>query len=546
MDIQELSLPGQIGPYKILRKMASGGMGDIFLAEDPLCHRKLALKRIRADRRKQEGLRERFLKEAQIAAKLSHPCIIPIYQIHISEEEVYYTMPLVEGSTLKEILQTTREQEKEGGSHHPIGSSLLALMRIFLHIGQAMAYAHDKGVLHKDLKPENIIIGPYGEVLILDWGLAEQAGQEKEPLPMEEDKLGSFHLTRPGKVAGTLSYLPPERLYGHRASFASDIYALGVILYQMLTLRFPFQGKDVRQYKQRIKQGKLIDPLERAPYRDIPPQLAHIAKRCLAKHPNKRYPSVNNLLQDLNNYMEGKAEWVPCGGVQVESKEDWLLQENILLSKHISLTREADILEWAHLMVAKRLFSENIKIETHVRIHKTGKGIGFLLHIHPPTGGKGEDFFREGFFLWIGSARSPGIYLFRSNMELLSNPSFFLEENISYFVSVQKIGSHIQLSINGTLVLDYIGHIPLYGPHIGLVLKDESLDVGTLLLSSSSPNIQVHCLTVPDTLLALHHFQEAKEKYREIANSFEGRVEGKEAIYKGGLALLEEAKAQKN
>ena len=538
-------LPEYIGLYKIVKKIASGGMGEVFLAIDPFCQRNLALKKIRRDKMHLPSLRARFLKEVKIAAQLSHPSIIPIYQIHQTENEIYYTMPLVEGETLKEIIQTTLKQEKEGLPGHPIGSSIPALMRIFLNICQAIAYSHAKKILHRDLKPENIIIGPYGEVLILDWGLADFVFSTEEDVPLEEESedLENPGLTRPGKIAGTLAYLAPERIFGKKASYASDIYSLGIILYQLLTLRFPFKRKSVKQYKKEISHESIIEPAERAPYRDIPQKLSHIAKKCLAKRPEKRYARVEEILVDLNNYIEGHAEWIPYSSIQVECKSDWKFQENILLAKHIALTQKSDIMEWVNLMIAKESFPGKIKLETHVRIKEEGLGLGFLLNLKPLE--EGKDFFQESFFVWIGSEKNPGCHLFRSNVELMSNPDLYLKNQLSHFIRIEKTDYHIRLYIDQLLAFDYLSHTPFNGPHFGVVLKDADLEMGTILLSKSSPNILVNCLAVPDMLLTLHHFKEALGAYRQIASSFAGRLEGKEAIFRAGIVLLEEGKTKK-
>ena len=538
-------LPEYIGPYKILRKIASGGMGEVFLAQDPFCKRNLALKRIRSDKIDHPGLKERFLKEVQIAAQLSHPSIIPIYQLHQDDDDIYYTMPLVEGNTLKEILKDTLHKEKNSLPPNPIGSSTPSLMRIFLSICQAIAYSHSKGILHRDIKPENIIIGLYGEVLILDWGLADFVSNcEKEPPCKEEpEEEGNSDLTKPGKIAGTLSYLPPERIFGKKASFTSDIYALGVILYQLLTLRFPFHRKSIKHYKQQIKHEALIEPQERAPYRDIPPQLSKIAKKCLANRPQKRYGQVEEILIDLNNYIEGHAEWTPYSSVQVERKSDWKFQENILLAKHLALTQKSDIMEWVSLMIAEDSFPGKIKLETHVRIKESGGGIGFLLDLKPSE--EQVDFFQDGFFIWIGSEQNPGCHLFRSNVELMSNPELYLKNQLSHFIRIEKTDHHVRLYIDNILAFDYLSHIPFSGPLFGLILKDDDLDIGTILVSSSSPNRQVSCLAVPDALLALNHFKEAYTRYRQIASSFAGRTEGKEALFRAGITLLEEAQHKK-
>src|ERR1700722_14845651 len=171
---------GKIGPFELLRSLGKGGMGEVFLGKDPSCGRLIAIKKIRDDLSKHKTMQERFLREAKIAAQLTHPSIIPIYSICDDKDGLYYTMPYVEGETLKEILLKTRQQEKKGEPLHPIGSSVPALIRIFLDICQAVAYVHARGILHRDLKPENIIIGKYGEVVILDWGLADFVGSHTE------------------------------------------------------------------------------------------------------------------------------------------------------------------------------------------------------------------------------------------------------------------------------------------------------------------------------------------------------------------------------
>ncbi len=534
-------LPSQIGPYKILKKIASGGMGEVFLAHDPFCKRHVALKKIRGDRIHDSGCKERFLKEVKIAAQLSHPAIIPIYQMHQNEDEIYYTMPLVEGETLKEILKKTYVQEKQGGPLHPIGSSIPALMRIFFTICQAIAYAHSKEILHRDLKPDNIIIGKYGEILILDWGLADFVKNCHNEAALEEESVQSEHigLTRPGKIAGTLCYLPPERILGVKASYSSDIYALGVILYQLLTLRLPFKHTSVQQYKRSMRHSQLIDPAEKAPHRDIPIQLSKIAKKCLSSHFETRYASIAEILTDLENYLEGRAEWSPCGSLQIEQKSDWAFQENILLAKQVALTQKSDVMEWVCLMMARQSFQGNVKFETHVRLKELGSGIGFLFTTSSIEGKK--EFFQEGFFLWIGSEKNPGSFLFRSNVEVMANPDFFLKKQMSHFITIEKTENHLRFSLDHVLVFDYLSHIPLNTPHFGVISRDDELEIGTILISSSSPNIMVNCLAVPDAFFALRHFKQALIEYRQISRSFLGRPEGREAIFRAGITLLEDA-----
>lgn len=535
----QTNLPNKIGSYEILERIASGGMGEVFLAFDPLCKRKIALKKIRSDLMEHPTLKERFLREAKIAAQLSHPCIIPIYGIHQDAEEVYYTMPFAEGETLKAVLKQTADLEKEGTQQHPIGSSIPVLMRIFLNICQAIAYSHAKGILHRDLKPENIIIGKYGEVLILDWGLADCIDL-KERIPFVDIQVDDeTDLTRPGKVAGTLAYLSPERILGAPASVSSDIYSLGVILYQMLTLHFPFYRKSAKGYRKQMKHERLIDPAERSPYRDIPPQLTKIVKKSLSPQKEKRYLSLDDLLLDLQNYLEGHAEWIPSASICVHHKQDWEFQENILLAQHLALTQETDLMEWVNLMISKDPFPGNMKLETHVRVKESSQGIGFLLNIKPSS--ERKDLFQDGFFLWIGSQQQPGSHLFRSNAELMANPEISLQPLLSHCIRLEKTENHLLCYLDNTLIFDYLSHIPLHGPHFGILLKDGDLDVGTILVSSSSPRMSVSCLAVPDAFLSHRDFDLALTEYRMISHSFPGRAEGREAIFRAGITLLEKA-----
>ena len=197
-----------IGPYEIVDKIGHGGMGEVFLAKDPLCERLVAIKRIKPDLRSHDIMRKRFLREAKITASLYHPSIIPVHAIH--EEGLYYVMPYVEGSTLKSLLRETLHREKQGT---PV--SLAFLIPMFVRICHAIAYCHARGILHRDLKPENILIGNFGQVIILDWGLA---GPVTEDVSLPIDLKVQKGLTNPGKVVGTLPYMPPERVDGSPAN----------------------------------------------------------------------------------------------------------------------------------------------------------------------------------------------------------------------------------------------------------------------------------------------------------------------------------------
>ncbi len=531
-------LPQQIDHYQIVRSLGKGGMGEVFLAFDPSCGRHVALKRMRQEMKNNRILQERFLKEARIASQLAHPSIIPIYTICQKGQETYYTMPYVEGETLKQILKTAQEEEKEGEVKHLIGSSIPTLMRIFLNVCQAIAYSHSKGILHRDIKPDNIIVGKYGEVLILDWGLADFVdGMQPKELRGKEE-LPPVDLTRPGKVPGTLSYIAPERVLGAASSFTTDIYSLSVILYQILTLRLPFQRLSMQAFRKAVHSEQFTGPQEIAPYRDIPQQLADIAKRGLQFDPALRFQSVEEIIAEVQSYIEGRPEWIPAAELHIDTKHDWEFQENILLAKHLAITRLPTVTEWVSLMISRMSFSGNTKIKARIQVKENGSGIGFLLSV--PEADERKNFL-EGYCLWIGSETKPGCKLFRSNVEVLDIPDLSFKINTWHQVQIEKVDNHLRFYLDGALTFHYISHIPMGGTHVGLLYRDADFDLPEIGISVGSQNVMVNCLAVPDAFLADKNYAKALSEYRRIGSSFVGRAEGREALFRAGVTLLEQA-----
>lgn len=530
----------QIGPYQLLESIGKGGMGEVFLAYDTSCGRKIALKRIRDDLRDHPQVYRRFLREARITCQLTHPAIIPIYIIHTEDKSAYYTMPFVEGETLKQLLRKTRRQEKKGETLDHVGGSIPALMRIFMTICQAVGYAHSKGVLHRDLKPENIIVGKYGEVLILDWGLAKMIGDPSEEQPEIAAPLSpKGDMTRIGKVVGTIAFMAPERALGQPATIQTDIYSLGVILYQLLTLRHPFKRGTLEEFRKNMAQEIFLDPVLVAPYRDVPRMLSRIAEKCLSSDPNERYTSVDELIHGIENYIEGRSEWIEIAQLDIENKDDWEFQENVLMAEHMAITRVAEEADWVSMMISEASFTGNMKLEADVCIGEDGEGIGFLINI--PEAAQ-RMHLNDGYCLWIGSDTNKSTKLLRSTVEVVHAPDIFLRRHQHYRIRIEKIEQTLHLYIDDNLQFSYIAHLPLIGTHVGILSRDADFEISTLNVSVGSLNITVNCLAVPDAFLAHKNFTQALSEYRRIANSFHDRVEGREALFRIGLTLIEQAK----
>lgn len=533
--------PEKIGKYEIIRLVGKGGMGEIFLAYDPVCEREVALKRILNKLFRYPTIKKRFLSEAKIAAQLAHPSIIPIYRLHKDDDQIYYTMPYVEGDTLKKILKVTREKESKGDTPHSIGSSIPALIRLFLSVCQAMHYTHTKGFLHRDLKPENIIVGLFGEVMILDWGIALPMGVEDDESEIIETP-SPQELTKPGKVVGTVGYMAPERAIGSIASPKTDIYSLGVILYQLLTLRLPFVRPSLRDFRKQMKYEQWVEPQEIAPHRDIPLQLSHIAKKCLEPDPKNRYASVHEMIEQLENYIEGCPEWIPTETLELDRPSDWEFQENVLLAKHMAVSRISNVMEWVMLMISKESYSGNMKIEMVLEIEKDCQGIGFLLCVPEPSERKGLE---DGYCLWIGTKKNPSCSLFRSNVEVMHIPEVALKPERTYKVAIEKLENNVRLTIDGNPILSYLSHIPLVGGHLGILMRDAHFKMEKLDVLFGSQNVMVNCLSIPDAFLTSKDYGKALSEYRRIAHSFKGRAEGREALFRAGITILEQAKNKK-
>ncbi len=290
-------------------ELARGGMGSIHRVLDPGIGRWVALKRVDPEyARKVPEIAHLLLEEAQITGQLEHPNIAPIYDLgHDEHGHPMFTMKLVKGQTLTALIG---QSERRG--HGP--QQLRAILDALVKACDAVAYAHDKGVIHRDLKPDNIMVGSYGQVYVVDWGCALVKRDPPGRAPGETVTVRSPGKARtsPEAVLGTVAYMAPEQARGHLdlVDERSDVYSLGAILYQVLTRRPPHRGKDADQSMKLAQQGNVLPPAELRPHFDIPAQLAGIAMKALALLPADRYQSVLELRDALKDFLAG-GSWLP-------------------------------------------------------------------------------------------------------------------------------------------------------------------------------------------------------------------------------------------
>lgn len=328
--------------------IAEGGMGAVIEARDKNLDRRIAMKVLRPSRRANRDDILRFIAEACVTSQIEHPSIVPVHELAVDASgNVFYTMKLLEGKTLADLLKGIREGDSAIIKAYPLSH----LLTIFQKVCDAVAFAHSKHVIHRDLKPDNVMIGEYGEVQVMDWGLAKKLGTS-EPggewaadaaLTLPELETMFPLRTIVGTIMGTPGYMAPEQASGDLDNIneRSDIYSLGAILYDILTLQPPVEGKKLTEVLTRIKSGAILPPTEvstrrardaRQPATEaearkelgalrhlpdgrIPASLSAVAMKALSLKPHERYRNVREFQREIEAYQNGFATGAEEAGV---------------------------------------------------------------------------------------------------------------------------------------------------------------------------------------------------------------------------------------
>lgn len=294
-------------PYRIIRKLGSGGMASVYLAEDTKLSRQVALKVTDSPGSPKE-MALRMSAEARIIAQLEHPGIVPIHDVGtLPDGRIFYAMKFVQGSSLTDFAQP--------------GGSISEKLRIFLKVCEAVSFAHSNGVIHRDLKPGNIMVGAFGEVLVMDWGVAkvlgnsanEKSTQRDFVLPPDssgqttvvspDESEGSDIKTAFGTVLGTPSYMAPEQALGQISTHdqLTDVYALGAILFFLLTGKHPFGHSSMTEIREHFLRGKSLEA--RQEDLSIPRPLEAVCMKAMSAEPQNRYRSVKDLAADIELFL---------------------------------------------------------------------------------------------------------------------------------------------------------------------------------------------------------------------------------------------------
>ncbi|NUN48423.1 MAG: protein kinase [Candidatus Brocadiae bacterium] len=526
---EEAPLPPEIGGHRVEGVLGRGGMGVVYSAVEPILQRRVALKVLLPGASGVEQV-ERLLAESIVTGRLSHPGIVPIYRV--GRDEVHgpwYTMKPVEGRSLAEILTGLRDGVESDVDRY----RLPTLLRIFLAACEAVAFAHRARVVHRDLKPANIMVGEFGVVMVLDWGLArvlDAAGASERLAVPAADSMGievaeDRKFSRAGAVMGTLGYMSPEQARGEggAAGPPSDVYALGAILYQILTLRLPVDGRVGDQLTRTI-QGRIVPIAKRPQGRSAPKALAAAVTKALSLQPDKRHPTALELAREVEAWLEGAAPWT-------RQKEGWQ-------PKGTTWRAGTDELEFAG--GAEGVVFHRAAIPGDARVRATVEGSrrrpGWRLDIRVACSTPLTD---DGYVFRVVAGEDAAVEFWRAGVLLERSGEITLDPHTPHEIEVRREGDLLLFRIDGARHVEFHDLFPLRGPALVLAPGDSPLRIPAVVVETHGVPLQVDFTALPDRLMEMGQVRDARALYLRLAESHPERAEGLVARYKAALCASE-------
>ncbi|MBN1807508.1 MAG: protein kinase [Planctomycetes bacterium] len=550
-----------VAGHRILGELGRGGMGLVFLAHEPGLERPVALKLVDPDLAGPPSPGDssaylfRFTEEARITGRLQHPGIVPVYRMGSDEDgRCFYTMrPVTEGRTLKQILR----ELADGGPAAAERWSVRRLVEILRSVCLTVAYAHHCGVIHRDLKPANIVVGDYGEVLVIDWGLARPCNA---PSTAEADTLsasaagvpssdrigvvskrGDFQLTLDGEIVGTPAYMSPEQSRGDlgAVSTASDVYALGAILYEMLALSPPFIADNLADLLAAVASGDIQPPSERSPWRDIPEDLAAVALKAMANAPSDRFASARLMADTLGNWLDGVSRWRIAERIDLSSPAAASCFISLGSSRRRFAVRDGVVcLNSGEItLIYDRRFSGWMRMSCTAWCEgRRATELSLVLCAASPDRIRhaGED----GYCLQFGGKDLTCLNFARHQQDVLHIPDVCPRPGRKYSLMAQVLDGEVSFHVNGEEIACWRDPSPLFGGYVGFYGFGSGARFSDVVVQTLGKPTLVSVLETPDAYFSDGLFSRALDMYSEISRSHPRRIEGLRAAYKAALCMM--------
>ena len=595
-----------IDKYDLKKTIGRGGMKTVFKVKDRDTERHIAMAVISDDTEVVDNDLARFIKEARITANLEHPNIVPVHDIGVDKNgSPYFTMKMVEGESLADIVIELRD---DNSLYHE-KYNLSQLLQIFQKVCNAIDFSHSKGVVHLDLKPGNVEVGDFGDVLVLDWGLAkhiEEDGLETYDNFYSHDlntlkDIGARDLgqTIDGEVKGTPGYMAPEQAAGlnDEKGKLTDIYSLGAILYNMLTLIKPISGSDVYDVLDKTIDGDLIKPSDRAPDKLIPRPLEAITMKAMSVNPEDRYQRVRDLIADVDAFISGFATVAEEAGiirqcnlfikrnkalsffasfaliVSVGLAGFWITNE---LKQYAAWGKAENITPVSEEYMKEKWVAQtgNWLVQNGELVAAKGKGDSFRLFYNKSVYGNialefdamvdGDEFLdksgdlsiifsgdkttSKGYYLQLGGVSNSSAVI-QKNGDLLASKKFKLEAGRKYHIRAEKEGEYLRLFCDGELVISARDIFYREGGYIGLYTFGEGKRFWNIKLHSKGVSELVSPLDSGDGFYRVSRARSgevkkdflklARESYALVYNSYPNKDVGLQALLKRSYVDLE-------
>ncbi len=576
------------GRYDIEGLLGTGATGQVFAVHDNNFDRDIAVKFMHPEDAHNQKKLLRFIDEASVTAKLAHPNILPVHDLDYTDGAlIYFTMGLADGKSLHDVIDDIEEQ-KDGADEK---WSMDERVRILLQACNAIAYAHSQGIVHNDVKPSNIMVGEYGQVLVVDWGTATTAEMRADSMK---------------RMLGTPIYMSPEQANRDNPNELSDIYCLGSTLYHLLTLRFPCWNDSIEQFWNDKREGKFQKASEEERKR-IPQALLDIAEKAMEPKPENRYATVDAMIVDLENYLQGQAVsahhdtiwdlikrlykkdprviWAGIAGLLIIlSAAGWLYYEKTLSQSRwivnetmtFNNSNMADITSKWDLNVLPGWDDQNIKpiLENHDQYLEINDKIN-LIHDMVSIGPVNLTFKKRipGFMrikweytahhdkanlnCYIGGPNRFDSYMFhvgaygkRDTVRLTKGWSTLatgdighaVENGRTYVIEMQKTDKEVSLKIDGKLIISYVDPDMLVGDihqKFGFDLIHPGTEVDNVTVEHKPLAQKISPITVAHNYFSNALYKDALEHYLKIRDVYTDTDMAIVALYRTGRCYAE-------